>query len=238
MKAKILRACALASVIFVAAPCQATTVYVSYTGTVTGTDTLGFFGQAGAQLTGTYEADYVFNVVYDVNINNHQVGNGTTSKINQIDGGTEFSSTSPVTSTKFILHGVTITMDDGSYYGIIHGENEGGPTGLTEQYDEAYSGGTGINIINQIQNFSGASSGIPSSIETAFTYTVNVHDDSPGLFCESHNTDCLNLRATTLTVTIGATPLPAALPLFATGLGGLGLLGWRRKRRNAAAVAA
>jgi hypothetical protein len=28
-----------------------------------------------------------------------------------------------------------------------------------------------------------------------------------------------------------ATPLPAALPLFATGLGGLGLLGWRRKRR-------
>jgi hypothetical protein len=32
--------------------------------------------------------------------------------------------------------------------------------------------------------------------------------------------------------TIGtATPLPAALPLFATGLAGLGLLGWRRKRK-------
>jgi hypothetical protein len=28
-----------------------------------------------------------------------------------------------------------------------------------------------------------------------------------------------------------ATPLPAALPLFASGLGGLGLFGWRRKRR-------
>jgi hypothetical protein len=28
-----------------------------------------------------------------------------------------------------------------------------------------------------------------------------------------------------------ATPLPTALPLFATGLGGLGLLGWRRKRK-------
>jgi hypothetical protein len=27
------------------------------------------------------------------------------------------------------------------------------------------------------------------------------------------------------------TPLPAALPLFATGLGGLGLFGWRRKRK-------
>ena len=32
-----------------------------------------------------------------------------------------------------------------------------------------------------------------------------------------------------------ATPLPAALPLFATGLGALGLLGWRRKRRAAIA---
>jgi hypothetical protein len=29
-------------------------------------------------------------------------------------------------------------------------------------------------------------------------------------------------------------PLPAALPLFATGLGALGLLGWRRKRKQAA----
>jgi hypothetical protein len=31
-----------------------------------------------------------------------------------------------------------------------------------------------------------------------------------------------------------AVPLPAALPLFATGLVGLGLLGWRRKRKAAA----
>jgi hypothetical protein len=30
------------------------------------------------------------------------------------------------------------------------------------------------------------------------------------------------------------TPLPAALPLFATGLGALGLLGWRRKKKAAA----
>jgi hypothetical protein len=34
------------------------------------------------------------------------------------------------------------------------------------------------------------------------------------------------------------TPVPAALPLFATGIGGLGLLGWRRKRKGTAAIAA
>ena len=31
-----------------------------------------------------------------------------------------------------------------------------------------------------------------------------------------------------------AVPLPAALPLFATGLGALGLLGWRGKRKQPA----
>jgi hypothetical protein len=35
-----------------------------------------------------------------------------------------------------------------------------------------------------------------------------------------------------------ATPLPAALPLFATGLGVMGLFGWRRKRKASVAVAA
>ena len=38
--------------------------------------------------------------------------------------------------------------------------------------------------------------------------------------------------------TVPSTPLPATLPLFAGGLGAMGLLGWRRKRKNAAAVAA
>ena len=32
-------------------------------------------------------------------------------------------------------------------------------------------------------------------------------------------------------------PLPAALPLFATGLGAMGLFGWRKKRKAAAALA-
>ena len=35
-----------------------------------------------------------------------------------------------------------------------------------------------------------------------------------------------------------ATPLPAALPLFVCGLGAIGLLGWRRKRKAAPAIAA
>jgi hypothetical protein len=41
-----------------------------------------------------------------------------------------------------------------------------------------------------------------------------------------------------ITFDVAATPLPATLPLFATGLGALGLLGWRRKRKNAPLAAA
>jgi len=41
------------------------------------------------------------------------------------------------------------------------------------------------------------------------------------------------VHTTTLTVTdaiVAATPIPAALPLFLTALGGVGFLGWRRRR--------
>jgi hypothetical protein len=38
--------------------------------------------------------------------------------------------------------------------------------------------------------------------------------------------------ATFTAITTPTTPLPAALPLFATGLGALGLLGWRRTRKS------
>jgi hypothetical protein len=51
----------------------------------------------------------------------------------------------------------------------------------------------------------------------------------PGL-AETINFDNLAVR-------INDVPLPAALPLFATGLGALGLLGWRRKKRAAALAA-
>ncbi|MGZ5872971.1 MAG: hypothetical protein ACXWKP_12775 [Bradyrhizobium sp.] len=44
--------------------------------------------------------------------------------------------------------------------------------------------------------------------------------------------DAFNL--TLLSGTVSAAPLPAALSLFATGLGALGLLGWRRKRKAVA----
>ena len=48
-------------------------------------------------------------------------------------------------------------------------------------------------------------------------------------FGEATDHKVVSLSATF--VPVSQVPLPAALPLFATGLGALGLLGWRRKRK-------
>jgi hypothetical protein len=58
------------------------------------------------------------------------------------------------------------------------------------------------------------------------------------LFSEANDAGLLGKASLTISL-IGegieaTTPLPAALPLFASGLGALGLLGWRRKKKAAA----
>jgi hypothetical protein len=86
-----------------------------------------------------------------------------------------------------------------------------------------------------------ANPGIPGDITTTFTLSGadigNGSFDSfasPGSVCGAPaNWMCQsgNLQIESISVSV-STPLPAALPLFATGIGGLGLLGWRRKRKG------
>ena len=51
-----------------------------------------------------------------------------------------------------------------------------------------------------------------------------------------YNTGSNTFELSFASTSLAATPLPAALPLFASGLGALGLLGWRRKRKAQAAA--
>ena len=71
----------------------------------------------------------------------------------------------------------------------------------------------------------------PGSPYTQFTASVVGTGSDVLLFTSAQDPAFTYLDDVSLT----ATPLPAALPLFASGLGAFGLLGWRRKRKALAA---
>lgn len=51
----------------------------------------------------------------------------------------------------------------------------------------------------------------------------------------THNGEAVAYSMTfNVSSTVAATPIPAALPLFAAALGGLGFFGWRRKKASTA----
>jgi hypothetical protein len=101
-----------------------------------------------------------------------------------------------------------------------------------------------IDVQSISNNFAGFGTVLPSSnlMETgnsafaSYDLTTDIGPiTGPGFFdlapfaTSSGTFGLLSLGDTTFTAT--TTPVPAALPLFATGIGGLGLLGWRRKRK-------
>jgi hypothetical protein len=102
------------------------------------------------------------------------------------------------------LAALRITMADGMLSAYINGVYQG------------------TNTEAQTTTFSG-----PDSIIWFFMddfATLTTHPDTPEAgsgYIES------------ISISVTQTPLPGAIPLFATGLGALGLLGWRRKRKAA-----
>jgi hypothetical protein len=226
--------------IFVSGSAGAVIVNVEYTGSVTsGNDLQGLFGAQGAALTGSvYQANYVFDVTFGLNnfqCISCQSGLGT---MNYIFGGAKYGpphEVSPLISASITIGGATVPVA-GTYFSQIFGQNNGDPDGLTEQAHEAYAGATGLALSSEIQNFNGTVGGLPSSIQSAFTYTVGAGDYvASSFFAEDYSSNpdlWIRIAPTSLTVSLDSTPLPATLPLFATGLGAFGLLGWRRKRKS------
>ena len=79
------------------------------------------------------------------------------------------------------------------------------------------------------------------TVQVAFQDALDVNPDplsSSGLgFTGEFPPTSYDFISGDATVAASATPLPPALPLFAAGLGTIGMFGWRRKRKNAATIA-
>ena len=78
--------------------------------------------------------------------------------------------------------------------------------------------------------------GIHDATSVSFTTgLLSLGDHTLTLFYADRNETnaVLDFSVTTQNVDIEATPLPGALPLFASGLGVLGVFGWRKKRKSA-----
>ena len=137
------------------------------------------------------------------------------------------------------LHGTYILNDPGTYYlsvdlgvdldntfatsvGLVvcDGFNNCGGSGWVPDNHPVFLPGTMATYVAPIGPFFNSADILSRTFSISFYALHDAGDFQPGgrLYLDNFK--------------IVATPIPAALPLFATGLGVLGLLGWRRKRHD------
>jgi hypothetical protein len=200
----------------VALPAWATVVDVNITGTVeTGSDASGVFGVAGASLAGD---DFSIAYVFDTSLASPSSTN------TNVFGGSIFSPpiNSPVVSSSITINGITLNLN-GNGYGQMQLIN----TGLALDMDYVSDGTTG-DLNSDIV--------VPpttASVTTAFDVPLF---GTGNAFLE-YGTISANLSPTAYSAEIvGATPLPAAVLLFGSGLLGLGALIRRASTQGAMAI--
>jgi hypothetical protein len=101
-------------------------------------------------------------------------------------------------------------------------------------YSDAASEGTWVWVTGEPTTYTNWDPGEPNNLGGIEDYA---HIGAGGRWNDIRNSQSLSGYIIEYDTT-GTTPLPAALPLFASGFGGLGVLGWRRKRKKAARAAA
>jgi hypothetical protein len=130
--------------------------------------------------------------------------------------GTDFNNDFPNQNPSTVASGVQAVFSLSSTP-TLEANNES----LTNPFTETVSPSNAFNYV-AIHNAQGEIIFYFSTLQTSFTLSNSAGALSNARFFDG----------------VAATPLPAALPLFATGVGAIGLLGWRRKRKNATAAIA
>jgi hypothetical protein len=179
------------------------------------------------------------------------IGSNTVSANAVVVATFEPASTGILFTSPLSENGITFTVLAGHY--DIEDFGSGKFMNLDNQIEGlvtmniTYNGGTfdltSLDLVNfvtsgafTISSNLGGVFNVPSSLGTVTSFGPGFTGVSTVTITESL-AGFMGFDNFTITPTSAETPLPAALPLFATGLGALGLLGWRRKKRPAALAA-
>jgi hypothetical protein len=138
---------------------------------------------------------------------------------------------------------IVLTATNGDFFTVFVGTppnfNDSNPAAFTTAF-------SGVNLNNGTNNSAYENSGAYvtlASLESNPLYSGDLINEVDfivdGGWAANGTQDLtltnLDVNGNIYDTSVSATPLPAALPLFATALSGLGLLGWRRKRKALAA---
>jgi hypothetical protein len=207
----------------------------------------GFLALLSAGLLGTLAfANPAAASVLSFTYTNAADGNLSANFSIDVVGGYAVSGTGMVTSS--FLSG-TDTLDLVTYQtnlpagdGSINVTNNPVTNGFTWH---TVPGGTGADfLVDNVVNTSPLyfdTYGIVFSINsgTSIVGGLNIFDGSPTFKGYSDNFSGGGVVESYAGLgTLTPTPLPAALPLFASGLGAIGFFGWRKKKRKAAVIVA
>ena len=192
----------------------------TFTGTVTGTDTAGYFGTAGGSVNNTFTAVYVFNTspsaTYAYN------NNGPTY---YTYGGSEYSAPTPVTSAALTINGRTFTTN-GSFFSELFTVGQG--FFETESYVKPL--GDSSVFYNEIYTTSSNAPG-PTSLTSPFTYSYVGGGTNLSSF--TIGGDSLTLSSLTVTL-VDAVPEPSTWAMMIMGFGGVSFMAYRRKQNGPA----
>ncbi|GAB2176014.1 hypothetical protein [Dongia sp. agr-C8] len=222
---------ALVLLLAIASQASAATITATFTGTVkTGLDSTGVFGTPGANLAG---AAYSLVYAVDTALGDYSTFNGTI--------------TDPLLSGDQLFGGKSAVLTiNGHGYAFI---GDSSPSG---NFDLAASKPGFVGLAYQVANFAQHSSVLVSlsttnpgpGFPTSLLAAAVINSCPPGscIFGGSFNIPTSGLAVLTgslnfgsLNVAVATTPIPAALPLLISALGGLGFVGWRRRSAETAA---
>jgi hypothetical protein len=209
-----------------------TALYPDDSGAADFTGTSLTFTSSGRTITATTDTTFANNKVWD-DMQPHYaglgVGSGTdcTSNCGAGNDGNDQINGSNILKlnfdTKVTLTGVATLFDSGH---TPFGNNV--PTNNTSTAKFKISLNDGVSWIEVLFTDANLKNLGAYDLDSTDFWFMEDGDSNPQFYVSAleWSTDTINL--------LGNTPLPAALPLFASGLGALGLLGLRRKRKTQA----